>query len=422
MSTFPFSAIVGGDDYKTALLANAVDPGIGGVLAVGERGTAKTTVARAVAALLPDREVLPDCGYACDPARPFAACPDGPHADGVTHMEPARLVELPVGATLDRLVGSFDVAEALGGGELRFMPGLLAAANRNILYVDEVNLLGDHLVDALLDAAASGVNRVERDGIGVTHASRFVLVGTMNPSEGDLRPQFLDRFGLMVHVTASRHSAHRTEIVRRRLAFERDPEGFTASWLDHDSKLRRRVAMAQEAAGGLELADEQLESIAGICSGLGVEGMRADIVAARTARALAALDAAAHIDESHIHQALMLALPHRVADPLRETPHEAITRVATAVSGLGHGPLDPPQSSNAAPPPAMSASVSAAPLTVTPRDGGAPPRSVAKPAPPTNCVGESGVISSGCAASSSTSSRNSRSYSRSLMAGASRTW
>lgn len=332
MTTFPFSAIVGSDDYKTALLANAVDPGIGGVLAIGERGTAKSTVARAVAALLPDREVLADCAYSCAPERPFADCPDGPHAPTGAIAEPARIVELPVGATLDRLVGGFDVAEALGGGELRFQPGLLAAANRNILYVDEVNLLGDHLVDALLDAAASGVNRVEREGIGVAHAARFVLVGTMNPEEGDLRPQFLDRFGLMVHVSASRDSGQRAEIVRRRLAFERDPEGYAAAWLERDAKLRRRVAQARQAVEALDLSDAQLEFIAGACAGLGVEGMRADIFSARAACALAALDAAVEVGDDHVRQALMLALPHRVADPLRESVHQTIARVAQALS------------------------------------------------------------------------------------------
>lgn len=335
MTSFPFSAIVGSDDYKTALLANAVDPGIGGVLAVGERGTAKTTVARAVAALLPDRDVVPECAYSCSPMGQFTGCPDGPHPEGAAARVPARLVELPVGATLDRLVGGFDIGEALGGGDLRFAPGLLAAANRNILYVDEVNLLADHLVDALLDAAASGVNRVERDGVGATHASRFVLVGTMNPEEGDLRPQFLDRFGLAVSVTASRDPAARAEIVRRRLAFERDPEGFAAAWLERDAHLRARVAEAQVAVESLDVASAQLDFIAETCSRLGAQGMRADIVAARTASALAALDGCSDVGDDHVRQALMLALPHRIADPLRESAQEAIARVAVELAGAG---------------------------------------------------------------------------------------
>ncbi len=332
MIGFPFSAIVGNDDYKTALLANAVDPGIGGVLAVGERGTAKTTVARAVAALLPDRDVVPGCAYGCSPVSPFAACPDGPHGDEGAERVPARLVELPVGATLDRLLGGFDLGEALGGGEMRFAPGLLAAANRNILYVDEVNLLADHLVDALLDAAASGVNRVERDGVGATHAARFVLVGTMNPGEGELRPQFLDRFGLAVNVAASRDAGQRAEIVRRRLAFERDPEGFAAAWLERDARLRARVAEARTVVSTLVVDDRQLHYVAVTCARLGVEGMRADIVATRTACALAALDGAEGVADEHVRQALMLSLPHRVADPVRESPSAAIARVAAELT------------------------------------------------------------------------------------------
>jgi magnesium chelatase subunit D len=361
MTSFPFSAIVGSDDYKTALLANAVDPGIGGVLAVGERGTAKTTVARAVAALLPDRDVAPECAYSCAPTGQFAGCPDGPHPEGAAERVPARLVELPVGATLDRLVGGFDIGEALGGGELRFAPGLLAAANRNILYVDEVNLLADHLVDALLDAAASGVNRVERDGVGATHASRFVLVGTMNPEEGDLRPQFLDRFGLAVSVTASRDPAARAEIVRRRLAFERDPAGFAAAWLERDARLRSRVAEAQAAVDSLEVDATQLDFIAATCSRLGAQGLRADIVAARTAAALAALDGRAEVGDEHVRQALMLALPHRVADPVREHAQEAIARVATALASGG-----PASGGHGAEPPAGESHAGQGTLTVIP--------------------------------------------------------
>src|SRR3954467_6850575 len=223
MSTFPFSAVVGHDDLRLALLLNAVHPAIGGVLVRGEKGTAKSTIVRALAALLPELDVVPGCRFACDPAGPDPDCPDGPHAVG-SDRRPSRLVELPVGATEDRLVGSLDLERALTEGVKAFEPGLLAAAHRGVLYVDEVNLLHDHLVDLLLDAAALGVCYVERETVSVRHAARFLLVGTMNPEEGELRPQLLDRFGLTVEVAATRVPEERAEVVRRRLRYEDDPE------------------------------------------------------------------------------------------------------------------------------------------------------------------------------------------------------
>ncbi|MFD0803379.1 ATP-binding protein, partial [Streptomonospora algeriensis] len=226
---YPFSAVVGMDDLKLALLINAVSPDVGGVLVRGEKGTAKSTVVRALAALLPDLDVVQDCRFGCDPAAPDAECPDGPHSDSAVPAErSARLVELPVGASEDRLVGSLDIERALTEGVKAFEPGLLAEAHRGVLYVDEVNLLHDHLVDLLLDAAAMGTSHVEREGVSVRHAARFLLVGTMNPEEGELRPQLLDRFGLTVEVAATRDPQLRADVVRRRLAFEADPEGFAA--------------------------------------------------------------------------------------------------------------------------------------------------------------------------------------------------
>ena len=234
MPSYPFTAVVGLDDLRLALLINAVSPAVGGVLVRGEKGTAKSTIVRALAALLPPVDVVAGCRFSCDPAAPDPLCPDGPHEVGAGAVtRTARLVELPVGASEDRVAGSLDIERALTEGVKAFEPGLLAAAHRGVLYVDEVNLLHDHLVDLLLDAAAMGTAYVEREGVSVRHASRFLLVGTMNPEEGELRPQLLDRFGLTVEVRATREPVERAEVVRRRLAFEADPDGFAAA-------LRRR--------------------------------------------------------------------------------------------------------------------------------------------------------------------------------------
>src|SRR3954447_20811616 len=243
---YPFSAVVETEDLGLALLLNAVSPAIGGVLVRGEKGTAKSTMVRALAALLPPVAVVEGCRFSCDPASSDPRCPDGPHAaDAPATVRPARLVELPVGATEDRVLGSLHLERALAHGVTAYEPGLLAAAHRGLLYVDEVNLLGDHLVDVLLDAAAMGRSTVEREGVSASHAARFVLVGTMNPEEGELRPQLLDRFGLTVEVAASRDPAVRVEVVRRRLAYEADPEGFAARWADEEDELARRIARAQ---------------------------------------------------------------------------------------------------------------------------------------------------------------------------------
>jgi magnesium chelatase subunit D len=229
--TYPFGAVVGMDDMRLALLLNAVSPAIGGVLVRGEKGTAKSTTVRALAAVLPPVDVVAGCRFACDPTAPDPGCPDGSHDTACPALtRPARLVELPVGASEDRVVGALDLERALTEGVKAFEPGLLAAANRGVLYFDEVNLLHDHLVDLLLDAAALGTAYVEREGVSVRHAARFLLVGTMNPEEGELRPQLLDRFGLTVKVAAPRDPAIRAEVVRRRFAHDVDPAGFAATW------------------------------------------------------------------------------------------------------------------------------------------------------------------------------------------------
>src|ERR687895_140994 len=256
---YPFSAIVGQEDLKLALLLNAVSPEVGGVLVRGEKGTAKSTAVRALAKLLPRIRVVAGCPYSCDPGAPNPECPAGPHPpDAPAETRPVRLVELPVGASTDRLAGTLDIEKALSEGRKAFEPGLLAAAHRGILYVDEVNLLSDHLVDLLLDVAAMGVNHVEREGVSVRHPSRFILVGTMNPEEGELRPQLLDRFGVTVEVTGSLDPTERVEVVRRRLHHETGPEDFAKKWSAADAELARLVGQARERLGGIPLPPKGL--------------------------------------------------------------------------------------------------------------------------------------------------------------------
>ncbi|WP_031510535.1 putative cobaltochelatase [Streptomyces megasporus] len=312
MSTpYPFTAIVGMDDLRLGLLLNAVHPAIGGVLVRGEKGTAKSTAVRALAALLPEVETVAGCRFSCDPAAPDPHCPDGPHEAGHGASRPTRLVELPVGASEDRLVGALDMERALAEGVKAFEPGLLARAHRGVLYVDEVNLLQDFLIDSLLDAAAMGVTHVEREGVSVRHASRFLLVGTMNPEEGELRPQLLDRFGLTVEVTASRETDERVEVVRRRLAYEEDPAAFAARWAGEEAALRERIAAARALLPTVSLGDAALRQIAATCAAFEVDGMRADIVMARTATALAAWAGRTEVLAEDVRQAALLALPHR---------------------------------------------------------------------------------------------------------------
>ncbi|KRF46032.1 magnesium chelatase [Terrabacter sp. Soil811] len=309
--TFPFSAVVGSDDLTLALVLTAVSPEVGGVLVRGEKGTAKSTMVRGLAAVLPRQQVVAGCRFGCAPGD-GAGCPDGPHdPDAAAGTRAARLVELPIGATEDRVVGSLDLERALGRGETAYQPGLLAAANRGILYVDEVNLLHDHLVDLLLDAAAMGRNTVERDGVSVSHAARIVLVGTMNPEEGELRPQLLDRFGLTVEVAAPREPALRAEVVRRRLAFDASPAAFAARFEDDQEALRGRIAAARSRVGTVTLTDEMLTRIAVVCAGFEVDGLRADIVTARAAVAHAAWSGRTVVTVADVRAAARLALPHR---------------------------------------------------------------------------------------------------------------
>ncbi len=294
-----------------ALLLTTVAPEVGGVLVRGEKGTAKSTMVRALTELLPEQRVVVGCRFGCDPTVPDPHCPDGPHRDDEATTRAAKLVELPVGATEDRVTGSLDLEQALGAGVTAFSPGLLAEANRGILYVDEVNLLHDHLVDLLLDAAAMGRSTVERDGVSVSHAARIVLVGTMNPEEGELRPQLLDRFGLTVEVAAPREPGLRAEVVRRRLAFDADPEGFTRRFAAEQAELAQRIRAARALLAQVELDDWALNRIAIVCAGFEVDGMRADIVTARAATAHAAWAGRTRVTRADIRAAARLALPHR---------------------------------------------------------------------------------------------------------------
>ncbi|MDZ7627162.1 MAG: magnesium chelatase ATPase subunit I [Parvularculaceae bacterium] len=321
-TAFPFSAIVGQEDLKRALLIAAVDPRVGGVLAFGDRGSGKSTAIRALAALLPKIDVVKGCPFRCDPAAPaqscdFCAALDP--ADRKTLHEPAPVVDLPLGATEDRVVGALDLERALSRGEKRFEPGLLARAHRGFLYIDEVNLLEDHIVDLLLDVAASGENVVEREGLSVRHPARFVLVGSGNPEEGELRPQLLDRFGLSVDVKTTSDLRDRVEVVKRRDAFDQDPEDFIKSWARKDAALRKKIVAARERLGAIAAPDAALEYAARLCMTLGADGLRGELTLLRAARAHAALEGDETVTAKEIRAVAPMALRHRLRkDPLDE--------------------------------------------------------------------------------------------------------
>ena len=322
---FPFTAIVGQEQMKRGLILNAVNPKLSGVLIRGEKGTAKSTAVRSLAALLPTLTVVRDCPFHCDPDSPSTLC----HLcrEAVTRGDvlprkdqQTRVVNLPVSATEDRVVGTLDLEHALKTGEKRFEPGVLAEANRGILYVDEVNLLDDHLVDVLLDSAAMGVNTIEREGVSFSHPAQFILVGTMNPEEGELRPQLIDRFGLCVHVFGITDPDSRVDVARRWLAYEDDPEAFAAEWREHEDALRVGIVEAREHLPKVQADDRTLENIAAIALAIGVDGHRADIVMLKAAKTLAALDARDVVEPQDIATAAPMALQHR----LRRQPFEEI--------------------------------------------------------------------------------------------------
>ncbi len=343
---FPFSAIVGQETLKFALLLNAVDPRVGGVLVRGEKGTAKSTAVRALAAVLPEMDVVDGCRFSCDPADPGAWCPEcRERRDTSKSLLPSvqrrpYVVDLPVSATEDRLVGTLNLEHALKHGERVFEPGILAEANRSILYVDEVNLLDDHLVDTLLDSAAMGVNVVQREGIAFVHPARFILVGTMNPEEGDVRPQLLDRFGLCVEVEGVREPYARVDIVKRRRSFEEDPSAFARTWIDSEDELRVRLKHARLRLPTVDVSDEVLHVIASLCAQMGVDGHRADLVMARAAAARAALEGRTTAEIADVRVVAPLVLAHR----MRKTPfHDEVfdeDRVSLAIEALGSNPGD----------------------------------------------------------------------------------
>jgi magnesium chelatase subunit D len=342
---YPFSALVGQEDLKLALLLNAVSPEVGGVLVRGEKGTAKSTAVRALATLLPPIKVVTGCPYSCDPASPNPDCPAGPHPeDAPAEERPVRLVELPVGASTDRLAGTLDIEKALAEGRKAFEPGLLAAAHRGILYVDEVNLLSDHLVDLLLDVAAMSVNHVEREGVSVRHPSKFILVGTMNPEEGELRPQLLDRFGITVEVAGSPDPSQRAEVVRRRLHHEADPGDFGRKWSAADNELARHIEAARQRLPEARIPEDILYKIAALCAELGVDGLRGDIVTAKAALALAAWHARDEVAVDDVRRAALLALSHRRRRGPFEQPGIDLEELAKALSNDSNP--DPPDGPN----------------------------------------------------------------------------
>jgi len=321
--SFPFTAIVGQTAMKRALLLNTVNPRIGGVLIRGKKGTAKSTAVRSLAALLPEVTVLQGCPFSCVPEARQGLCQwcESGRNDNPPVNHQVRIVDLPVGASEDRLVGSLDIEQAIKTGSKSFEPGLIAAAHRGILYIDEVNLLNDHLVDVLLDASAMGRNYVEREGISVSHAAEFILVGTMNPEEGDLRPQLLDRFGLAVEVDGIMEAAERREVVRRRMSYESDPFTFMDRWQEEEGKERERLIRSRELLDQVSVSDEMLGLITDICAEYQVDGLRGDIVMYKTASTIAAYDGRTEVDLEDVREAAVLALLHRQRRQPFQQPH-----------------------------------------------------------------------------------------------------
>ena len=310
---YPFTAIVGQERMKRALILNAVSPRIGGVLIRGERGTAKSTAARALAALLPQVKVITHCRFGCDPDRSHTWCTEcRERAEQDVELRTTPFVNLPVSATEDRVVGTLDIEKAIQKGERHFEPGVLAAANRGLLYIDEVHLLDDHVVDLLLDSAAMGMNIVEREGISFSHPARFILVGTMNPEEGDLRPQLLDRFALSVDISGIRSPQERVFIMERNLAFESDADGFRDQWIEKEHDLSSQIDRARKLVGQVQYTRRDLLSIAALSASMNVDGHRSDLVILKAARAHAAFEGRTQVTERDIALAAELAFPHRI--------------------------------------------------------------------------------------------------------------
>ena len=320
--TFPFTAIIGQEEMKKALVLNVVNPRLGGVLIQGEKGTAKSTAVRALADLLPPRLCIKGCKFHDDPNDKSNWCDEChekyDNAAPETEELPMKVVELPVSATEDRVVGTLDIEAAIKEGKRSFETGILADANRNILYVDEINLLDDHVVDVLLDSAAMGINTVEREGISYSHPARFSLVGTMNPEEGDIRPQLLDRFALSVTVTGEHDRENRKEVIKRRLAYDADPEGFIASYQKEQEELADKIVAAGKLLPEVTVPDVMLDKVADLAINLGVDGHRSDITMIKTAMTMAAFRGSRVVNTEDLKIAARLALPHR----MRRCPFE----------------------------------------------------------------------------------------------------
>lgn len=332
---FPFTAIVGQDDMTLALVVAAIEPRLAGVLVFGDRGTGKSTAVRALAALLPDMAVVTGCAFGCDPGDTSALCESCRERLGAGRLPVSRaavpVVDLPLGATEDRVVGALNLERALADGVKQFEPGLLARAHRGFLYIDEVNLLEDHIVDLLLDVAASGENVVEREGLSLRHPARFVLIGSGNPEEGELRPQLLDRFGLCIEVRTPADIATRVEVVRRRDDYDRDPVAFCKRFEKAEKSLRKKILAARQRLPGITVADEVLQQAARICIALGTDGLRGELTLLRAARAWAAFEAADAVDATHLRRMTPAALRHRLRrDPLDDSL--AGTRVERVVA------------------------------------------------------------------------------------------
>ncbi len=351
---FPFSSIVGQEKLKTGLLLNAIDPAVGGILVSGHKGTGKSTTVRALAKVLPQIEVVKDCPYNCSPKdiEELCSCCADEYRSGrpfATTIRPMPLVELPLSATEDRVIGTLHIEQVLKTGKRQFEPGLLAAANRGILYVDEVNLLDDHLVDILLDAAASGVNKVERESISHTHPSRFMLIGTMNPEEGELRPQFLDRFGLSLSVSGVEHPLQRRLIVDRRLEFDTDPQRFINSYEEDETLLSSQITAARAALQRVEVPGDMVEMAVVLATEVRAQGHRAEIGIIKAARALAAFLECPSVGSEHVVEAARFVLPHRMttvafasSDQVEDTLEEIFKNVlddktAVDMTDIGEG-------------------------------------------------------------------------------------
>lgn len=326
---FPFSAVVGQDQMKLGLILSAIDPAIGGVLIMGDRGSGKSTCVRGLAALLPTIDVVSGCAFNCDPTSGSDSCEScQSKSDGGVNLETTSVqvpvVDLPIGVTEDRVLGSLDIEQALVFGRKQFEPGLLAKANRGFLYIDEVNLLDDHIVDLLLDVSASGENVVEREGLSVRHPARFVLVGSGNPEEGDLRPQLLDRFGFCVEVASPKQLETRIEAIKRRDAFDRNPIEFTTKWRSEEQLIQKRIVSAQARIASIEVSDDALTLAAGLCLHLGTDGLRGELTLVRAGRSLAAYESAASVTPDHIRAVATMTLAHRLRkDPLDDTSSAA---------------------------------------------------------------------------------------------------